>query len=300
MRRSLGRLRAARLQMLHQQPGCRRKTTIAAAAAAAAAAARAVATSESRAACIIQSRLVSLHTHPHRRVGCRSFFSTGNGGQFPRFETHDDLERSLLDLTGDPLESTGARVVTFRGSPDARLMVIGEAPGAEEDKLGKPFVGRSGKLLDDILASVGFAERDVYITNIVKRRPPKNRVPLQWEILAYKPWLAEQLRLVDPDVVVLVGRTATSAVLKSVGAADAKAPISKLRGRWFTHDGTWLMPIFHPAYLLRNPSPDPGTPKSRTWHDLQEIRRKHDELAAKADADAARGAAADVRHEDIH
>jgi DNA polymerase len=156
-------------------------------------------------------------------------------------------------------------------------MIIGEAPGTEEDRQGKPFVGRSGQLLDQILQSVELdPEKDVFITNAVFRLPPGDdgkplRKPTSDEIAYYKPYLLEIIRLVDPAIMLLTGNVATEALLGQTG-------ITKLRGQWFQVDGRWAMPIFHPAYLLRNPSREPGSPKAHMWADIKEARRKYDEI----------------------
>ncbi len=156
-----------------------------------------------------------------------------------------------------------------RGNPLAKLMVIGEAPGAEEDKLGQPFVGRSGKKLDYLLESVGInPNEEAFFCNVVKFRPPKNRRPTRSEILACLPWLLQQIKLVKPLVIVLAGSTAVQALL------EIKEGISKLRGKWFSFEGRLVMPIFHPAYLLRHPSKTEGSPIDLTFRDLLEVRNK--------------------------
>ena len=161
------------------------------------------------------------------------------------------------------------QLVVGRGNPRAPLMLISEAPGASEDSLAKPFVGRSGKLLDRLLISVGFdTDRDVYICNAVKCRPPKNRRPTAAELLACRPWLDQQIALVDPAVIVLAGSTAMEAIL------GIKGGISRLRGRWQQWHGRWLMPLFHPAYLLRNPSEQEGQPVALTRADLVAVRQR--------------------------
>ncbi len=168
------------------------------------------------------------------------------------------------------------QVVVSRGDPRARLMVIGEGPGAQEDASGLPFVGRAGQLLDQMLASVGIdSNRDAYICNVVKCRPPENRKPTPLEMAACRPWLLRQIALVDPAVIVLTGATALEGVL------GVKGGITQLRGRWQEGRGEvlagrWLLPIFHPSYLLRNPSREPNSPKWLTWHDLQDVRRRLD------------------------
>ena len=164
-------------------------------------------------------------------------------------------------------------IVVARGNPLAKLMVIGEAPGAKEDELGKPFVGRSGKLLDKLLQNVGIdINQDVYFCNVVKCRPPKNRRPTETEIQENLPWLYQQIKLVNPQVIVLVGATALEAILK------IKSPISILRGKWINWEGRLVMPVFHPSYLLRNPSKEEGTPMSFTKLDFSKIKEKIDFL----------------------
>jgi len=172
------------------------------------------------------------------------------------------------------LGSSRIQVVVSRGNPQAPLMVIGEGPGAQEDEQGKPFVGRSGQLLDRMLESVGIdSNRDAYVCNIVKCRPPENRKPTALEMAACRPWLEQQIALVDPAVILLAGATAVEGLL------GIKGGITKLRGQWRrgeggSLEGRWLMPILHPSYLLRNASKERGSPKWLTWHDLQDVQRR--------------------------
>jgi DNA polymerase len=193
------------------------------------------------------------------------------------FASLDELVAAMMKLEDDPLFPAGTNMVIYRGNPAAKLMIIGEAPGTEEDRQGKPFVGRSGQLLDQILQSVQLdPERDVFITNAVFRLPPGEdgkplRKPTSDEILYYKPYLLEIIRLVDPRIMLLTGNVATESLLNMTG-------ITRLRGQWFDWNGRWAMPIFHPAYLLRNPSREPGSPKALMWQDIQEVRKKVDEL----------------------
>ena len=177
-----------------------------------------------------------------------------------------------------PLAQGRQQVVVSRGNPQAPLMVIGEGPGAQEDAQGLPFVGRAGQLLDQMLASVGIDSNEgAYICNVVKCRPPDNRKPTPEEMAACRPWLQEQIALVDPAVIVLAGATAMEGVL------GIKGGITRLRGQWQQGtdgalEGRWLMPIFHPSYLLRNASKEQGSPKWHTWQDLKELRRRLDML----------------------
>jgi DNA polymerase len=196
----------------------------------------------------------------------------------PTFETLDDLVAYMEQMEDDPLFPAGTTMVIYRGNPAAKLMIIGEAPGTEEDRQGKPFVGRSGQLLDKILQAVELdPDQDVFITNAVFRLPPGDggrplRKPTTSEIQWYKPFILEIIRLVDPKIILLSGGVATQAIL------DETRGITKTRGEWRQWNGRWVMPIFHPAYLLRNPSRKTGSPKALTWEDIQEVRRKYDEI----------------------
>jgi uracil-DNA glycosylase len=171
------------------------------------------------------------------------------------------------------LGDTRLNAVVGRGATPAPIMIVGEGPGQNEDEQGLPFVGRSGQLLERILASVDFSvDREVYICNVVRCRPPENRVPTPEEIAACKPYLLEQIRLVDPKVILLTGATALKAVTGN------KAAITKVRGEWIEWEGRLCMPIFHPAYLLRNSSKEEGAPKWLTWQDMKKVRAKIQEL----------------------
>ena len=171
------------------------------------------------------------------------------------------------------LDNSINKIVVSRGSPFAKLMIIGEAPGAKEEEIGEPFVGRSGKLLDKLLRNSGIdINQDVYFCNVIKCRPPQNRRPTKIEIQENIPWLYQQIKLVNPSVIVLVGATALEAILK------IKSPISILRGEWIDWEGKLVMPVFHPSYLLRNPSKEEGKPMSLTKSDFLKIKEKIDFL----------------------
>jgi uracil-DNA glycosylase len=164
--------------------------------------------------------------------------------------------------------------VIGRGNPTADVLIVGEGPGQSEDEQGLPFVGRSGQLLEKILESVHFnSEKDVYICNIVKCRPPDNRTPTPDEAEACKPYLLEQIRIVNPKIILLTGATAVR------GLTGDKRGITKIRGQWIEWQGYLCMPIFHPAYLLRNPSREPNSPKWLMWKDIQAVRTKLAELS---------------------
>lgn len=195
----------------------------------------------------------------------------------PQFNSMDELIDAMMEMDDDLLANAGTNVVICRGNPKAKLMLVGEAPGPQENTQGKPFVGRSGQLLDKILQAAQFnTEQDLFISNSVFRMPPgeggKNfRKPTTAEIEHYKPYLMEIIRLVDPKIMLLTGNVATHSLLGLTG-------ITKLRGQWHEWNGRKVMPIFHPAYLLRNPSRKPGSPKSLMWQDVQEVRRVYDSL----------------------
>lgn len=171
------------------------------------------------------------------------------------------------------LANTRTHAVVGRGNLKAPIMVIGEAPGQNEDETGLPFVGRAGQLLEKILASVKLdIEKDVYICNVIKCRPPQNRVPTNEEIEACKPYLLEQIRLVAPKIILLTGATAVKGLLGD------KRGITKIRGTWVEWQERLCMPIFHPSYLLRNPSREVGSPKWLMWQDIRAVRAKYDEI----------------------
>ena len=183
------------------------------------------------------------------------------------------LDKSLPEVAAEALQcvacglhETRTKVVFGVGNSDARLMFIGEGPGRDEDLQGEPFVGRAGQLLTKIIQAMGYQREDVYIANAVKCRPPQNRDPKTGEIEACRHFLMRQVALIQPEVIVLLGRSAVGAVL---GLSE---PLSRLRGTFRDWNGTKVMCTYHPAYLLRNPSA-----KGMVWEDMQLVR---DKLAA--------------------
>ena len=168
-----------------------------------------------------------------------------------------------------PLGKTRTNIVFSGGIPNHKLMLIGEAPGYYEDQKGEPFVGKAGQLLDKIFASVGLSrQKDVYICNTLKCRPPDNRDPLPDEKAACREYLDAQIEILKPRIILLCGRVAVSSLLNTTQG------ITKLRGKWFEGPNmSKMMPIFHPSYLLRNDSREKGSPKWLMWQDIQEIKR---------------------------
>jgi DNA polymerase len=183
--------------------------------------------------------------------------------------TLDELRNALLNFHECPLSKTATNLVFGDGDPEARIVLIGEAPGAEEDRRGLPFVGPSGRLLDRMLASIGLDRSTVFISNIVYWRPPGNRNPTASEVAICMPFVERMLELKDPDILVALGGPAASALL------GQKEGIGKLRGRWFTYQTPRLArpiparTIFHPAYLLRSPAQ-----KRLAWRDLIALKNK--------------------------
>jgi DNA polymerase len=175
------------------------------------------------------------------------------------------LHESLKQFDGCGLKATAKNLCFYRGAPGARLMIIGEAPGREEELEGKPFVGRAGQLLDKMLAAIGLTEADVHITNIVYWRPPGNRTPTPQEAQVCRPFLERPLELVSPEIVLTLGGPATAAIL------DVQGGIMKARGRWcevtIGEYSVRAMPTLHPAYLLRTPAA-----KRLTWRDLLAVK----------------------------
>jgi len=197
-----------------------------------------------------------------------------------KYSSLDELFKDMRNLRDDPLANAGTNVVISRGNPQAKLLIIGEAPGPQENIQGKPFVGRAGQLLDKILQVANFdPEKDVYITNSVFRLPPGDdgkafRKPTDAEINYYRPYVFEIIRFIDPLIMLLTGNVACQSILGKTG-------ITTLRGKWSQVQGRWVMPIFHPSYLLRNQSREPGSPKAQMWDDIRKVRRKYDELMGK-------------------
>lgn len=177
-------------------------------------------------------------------------------------ELLERLFNQYRNCTACPLGTQGRTQVVFgAGNPNAKLMFIGEGPGAQEDIEGKPFVGRAGKLLTKIIEAMGFARSEVYISNTVKCRPPQNRAPLPEESSTCKQLLLfNEIKIIKPQIICTLGASATKAVL------GEKALISAIRGMFFDVHNIKIMPTFHPAYLLRNPAA-----KRLVWHDMQKI-----------------------------
>ena len=190
------------------------------------------------------------------------------------FEELEKIKEECLKCERCPLSATRTKVVFSAGVPNNKIVLIGEAPGFNEDMTGEPFVGRAGQLLDKILESVGFSRKEnIYICNTIKCRPPNNRDPLPEEKLACRNYLERQLTTLKPKIILLCGKVALTSFM------ETKEGISKLRGRWFDGPfGAKMMPIFHPSYLLRNPSHKEGSPKWLMWQDMKEIKRAYDAL----------------------
>ncbi len=179
------------------------------------------------------------------------------------------LNSECVECTSCNLSKTRKNVVVGKGNESAQVVIIGEGPGEQEDITGLPFVGRAGKMLDTALSSVDIDPlEDCYITNIVKCRPPNNRKPSAAESEACMPWLSEQVNLLKPKIIILAGSTAVQSFL------GINEPISKIRGQWIEKDNIKYMPIFHPSYLLRNPSKNKGKPKWLTWQDLKKVKKE--------------------------
>ena len=178
-----------------------------------------------------------------------------------------DLNKLISNCTKCKLHKGRNNFVFGSGNPNAAVMVIGEGPGAEEDKQGLPFVGRAGQLLTDILKAIKFTREEVYIGNIVKCRPPENRTPLPEEMDTCLPYLLKQIDLIKPKMILCLGLTAAKGLLKK------KESLTKLRGQVFDYDGIKVMVTFHPAALLRNPNW-----KKDCWTDVQKFRKLYDEI----------------------
>ena len=192
-------------------------------------------------------------------------------------KSYAEIERIAQGCKLCPLHKTRTKVVFGTGPVPCDLMLIGEGPGEQEDLSGLPFVGKAGQLLTKILESGEInRDTDIYIANTVKCRPPENRTPLPSEIATCSVYLEAQIKLIQPKILLLCGAPAAKSILKN------DAPISKIRGQWFKINDYGFeisaMPIFHPSYMLRNQSRNPGSPKWLTWQDMKEIRSALDFL----------------------
>ena len=178
----------------------------------------------------------------------------------------DALSRLKVEIGPDcqrcKLHTLGRRQVVFGvGNPNADLMFVGEGPGADEDMQGEPFVGRAGQLLTKIIEAIGMTRQDVYIANVIKCRPPQNRNPEPDEVEKCEPFLFRQIETIKPKVIVALGKFAAQSLLKT------SEPITRIRGREYKYRDAILMPTYHPAYLLRNPSS-----KREVWEDMKRVR----------------------------
>ncbi len=180
----------------------------------------------------------------------------------------DALRKALDSFEGCSLKLTSNKTVFGGGNPEAKIMIIGEAPGSDEDRIGEPFVGKSGHLLDSMLKAIGLDRSQVYITNVLPWRPPGNRTPTSSEVAICLPFLKRQIELISPEIIVALGGSAANSLL------DREETISHLRGKWLEYKeikgkSIPLLASFHPAYLLRNPAQ-----KSKVWSDLLRLKKK--------------------------
>lgn len=174
--------------------------------------------------------------------------------------TLEEIRAEMGDCRRCKLYGGRTNLVFGDGAADARLMFVGEAPGAEEDLQGLPFVGAAGQLLNNLLSKLGLSRQEVYIANVLKSRPPGNRDPEADEITACLPFLKKQIQAIHPQVIVTLGRIAAQALL------GTKEPLTKMRGHWQRYDNIRVMPTFHPSYLLRFPQE-----RHKTWDDMQQV-----------------------------
>lgn len=194
-----------------------------------------------------------------------SLFDSGEDWQ--KAKTLEELDKLINKCTKCVLHESRTNFVFGVGNPNADVMVVGEGPGAEEDAQGEPFVGRAGKLLNDILKAINFNREEVYIANVVKSRPPGNRTPTSEEMDACIPYLKKQIELIKPKLILCLGLTAAQGLLKK------RDSLTKLRGQLYEYMGAKVMVTYHPAALLRNPNW-----KRPCWEDVQKFRKLYDDL----------------------
>ena len=219
---------------------------------------------ESKQKSIANSEKVSKVT---KAVTVASVPKVQNLNKFEHILSLDEFDKEINGCQLCSLGETRTKFVFGEGNPNADLMLIGEAPGAEEDKSGIPFVGRAGKLLNDILKAIGFEREDVFIANILKCRPPNNRDPLPAEREVCKPYLYKQIDLIKPKIILCLGKISANVLLNNNDS------LTKMRGSVHDINGIKTMVTFHPAALLRNPNW-----KRPTWEDVQKVKKLYDEL----------------------
>jgi uracil-DNA glycosylase len=201
-------------------------------------------------------------TGPAASERAESTAAAAAAGKTAPAETLDDIRNDLGDCHRCKLWETRKNLVFGVGSPAARLLFIGEAPGRDEDIQGEPFVGEAGQLLTKMIKAMGYDRQEVYICNVLKCRPPENRNPAPEEIAECSPFLLRQVQSISPKAIVALGTFASQTLL------ETKEPISRLRGRFHDYHGIPLMPTFHPAFLLRSPEK-----KREVWEDLQKVMK---------------------------
>ena len=194
----------------------------------------------------------------------------------PKDQMLQKLKLSIKNIKNCELKKSATNIVFADGNANAKIMIIGEGPGANEDQEGVPFVGRAGQLLDKMLGSINLSRENVYITNVVNFRPPENRKPTDVEIAKYFPFLIKHIEIINPKILILLGSTALNTII------DSKIVISKMRGKWMEKKigrcKTSVIISFHPAFLMRQPEQ-----KKMAWIDLKMIRKKISELKIKID-----------------
>jgi DNA polymerase len=212
------------------------------------------------------------HETPPKAASPSQAFLPGVDGEhsYPHVKTLDELRSIASSCNLCRLREGCQQVVFGTGDPNARLLLVGEGPGKDEDEQGLPFVGRAGQLLDKILAAAELRRSQVYIANVVKCRPPGNRLPNPDEVKQCRNYLEAQIRIIDPAIIVCLGSMASQVII------DSAARITKIRGTWLTRQGRSIIATFHPAALLRNEAY-----KRPTWEDFKAIRQAYRELSAR-------------------
>jgi len=190
---------------------------------------------------------------------------------FSKKERLEKLKKKIVQIKNCELKKNAKQIVFSDGNINSKIMIVGEGPGAQEDIMGLPFVGRAGQLLDKMLLAINLNRKKVYISNVVNYRPPSNRKPTNEEINKYHPFLKEHIEIIDPKILILLGSTALNAII------GAEQVISKARGNWLRKNigpaKPWIIASFHPAFLMRQPEQ-----KKLSWIDLKMIRKKINEL----------------------